>query len=136
MTDGKILEVYYHKKTVGRLAETPDKMIAFQYDDKWLKHGFSISPLSLPLKGDVFVPNENARDRFKGLFGVFADSLPDSWGNCCWIAILKKQGLRERMCRRSTDWPILGVPEWARWNTIRQKKLTFVWNQPDWIMTP
>ncbi|MBQ6442982.1 MAG: type II toxin-antitoxin system HipA family toxin [Lachnospiraceae bacterium] len=93
MTDGKILEVYYHKKTVGRLAETPDKMIAFQYDDKWLKHGFSISPLSLPLKGDVFVPNENARDRFKGLFGVFADSLPDSWGELLLDRYLEKAGI-------------------------------------------
>lgn len=65
---------------MGRLAEMPDKRVAFQYHEGWLKNGFSISPLSLPLRNDVFIPNENSRDRFRGLFGVFADSLPDSWG--------------------------------------------------------
>jgi len=30
--------------------------------------------------GGVFVPPEKCRERFGGLFGVFADSLPDSWG--------------------------------------------------------
>ena len=80
MTDGRILEVYYHNERVGMLAETPDRLIAFQYDEEWLKNGFPISPFSLPLKRNVFVPHEKSRDRFGGLFGVFADSLPDSWG--------------------------------------------------------
>lgn len=50
---------------------------AFQYSKEWLKEGFSISPFSLPLKETVFVPS---KDYFEGLFGVFADSLPDNWG--------------------------------------------------------
>lgn len=80
MTDAKKLEVYYHDEPVGYLAETADHMIAFQYSDNWLRNGFSISPLSLPLNNSVFVPPEKCRDRFGGLFGVFADCLPDSWG--------------------------------------------------------
>ena len=80
MTDVKKLEVHYHGKLVGYLAETIDHMVAFQYDDNWIENGFSISPLSLPLNKNVFVPPEKCRDRFNGLFGVFADSLPDSWG--------------------------------------------------------
>ena len=80
MRNLKRLEVFYHGKIVGYLAETPDHMAAFQYSDEWIRNGFSISPLSLPLKSDVFIPPEKCRDRFKGLFGVFADSLPDSWG--------------------------------------------------------
>lgn len=80
MTDTKKLGVYYHDSLVGYLAETPDHMIAFQYSDSWLRNGFSISPLSLPLNNNVFVPPEKCRDRFRGLFGIFADSLPDSWG--------------------------------------------------------
>ena len=80
MTNDKKLEVFYHGNPVGYLAETPDHMIAFQYSDEWLKAGFSISPISLPLNAGVFVPPEKCRDRFRGLFGVFADSLPDSWG--------------------------------------------------------
>ena len=80
MTEAKKLEVHYHGSPVGYLAETPDRMIAFQYSDSWLRSGFSISPLSLPLNNNVFVPPEKCRERFSGLFGVFADSLPDSWG--------------------------------------------------------
>ena len=77
----KKLEVYYKGIQVGVLAQMPDKRIAFQYSDNWRKNGFSISPFSLPLKNDVFVPSAKTRDYQFGLFGVFADSLPDNWGN-------------------------------------------------------
>ena len=80
MNKGKTLDVYYKNKHVGTLAEMLDKRIAFQYDREWIRTGFSISPLSLPLSNEVFVPDEKSRDCFGGLFGVFADSLPDSWG--------------------------------------------------------
>ena len=89
----KMLEVYYKGKLVGALAETPDKLIAFQYSEQWLKSGFSISPLSLPLKDRVFIPKETARERFHGLFGVFADSLPDSWGELLLDRYLKTIGI-------------------------------------------
>jgi len=75
-----MLEVYYHGQLVGYLAETPNHLIAFQYSDTWIRNGFPISPLSLPLNNNVFIPPEKNRDRFSGMFGVFADSLPDSWG--------------------------------------------------------
>ena len=80
MTRTKKLEVRCYGELVGYLAETPDHVIAFQYADAWIRNGFSISPLSLPLGRGVFVPPEKCRERFSGLFGVFADSLPDSWG--------------------------------------------------------
>lgn len=80
MTNSKMLEVYYHGQLVGYLAETPNHLIAFQYSDTWIRNGFPISPLSLPLNNNVFIPPEKSRDRFSGMFGVFADSLPDSWG--------------------------------------------------------
>ncbi len=80
MIQGKKLDVYYQKRNVGTLAETPDKRVAFQYSDDWIKTGFSINPLSLPLKNEVFIPKEKSNDIFYGLHGVFADSLPDQWG--------------------------------------------------------
>ncbi|MBO4701980.1 MAG: type II toxin-antitoxin system HipA family toxin [Lachnospiraceae bacterium] len=80
MSKNKTLDVYYKNKHVGTLAEMIDKRIAFQYDREWIQTGFSISPFSLPLSNEVFVPTESSRERFGGLFGVFADSLPDSWG--------------------------------------------------------
>lgn len=46
MEELKKLTVKYNGKIVGYLAEIDDK-IAFQYDDEWIKNGFSISPFSL-----------------------------------------------------------------------------------------
>ena len=76
----KKLDVYYNKQIVGTLAERPNKQIAFQYSTDWQKSGFSISPIALPLKSDVFTPPEKNSQIFHGLYGVFSDSLPDAWG--------------------------------------------------------
>ncbi|HAV91003.1 MAG TPA: toxin HipA, partial [Eubacterium sp.] len=73
----KSLKVKYNGRYVGTLAMMKNGMIAFSYDDSWLEEGFAISPFSLPLEKRVFVPTKNY---FGGLFGVFADSLPDAWG--------------------------------------------------------
>ena len=89
MKTDKRLNVLYKNRVVGTLAMTKNHKEAFAYDDKWLKNGFSISPFSLPLKKEVFVPG---KDNFNGLFGVFADSLPDAWGNLLLDRMLKKNG--------------------------------------------
>ena len=93
MTRTKKLEVHCYGETVGYLAETPDRLIAFQYTDAWVRNGFPISPLSLPLGSSVFVPPEKCRERFGGLFGVFADSLPDSWGQLLLDRHLASMGI-------------------------------------------
>ena len=80
MMANKKLDVYYNKQLVGTLAERPDRQIAFQYSTEWQKNGFSISPLALPIKNEVFTPPERNAYIFRGLYGVFADSLPDAWG--------------------------------------------------------
>lgn len=90
MKADRFLKVCYKEKTVGVLAITPEKTVAFEYDDEWLETGFSISPFSLPLKKQVFIPQ---KDYFHGLFGVFADSLPDAWGNILLNRLLKKNGI-------------------------------------------
>ena len=86
MRQNNALQVYYAERLVGTLAMTADHKAAFQYDDEWLEHGFSISPFSLPLKKQVFVPQ---KDYFDGLFGVFADSLPDNWGRLLLNRLLR-----------------------------------------------
>lgn len=73
----KYLDVDFNGRAVGKLAITNDQRVAFQYDNDWLRNGFSISPISLPLTGALFVPNLNP---FDGIFGVFNDSLPDGFG--------------------------------------------------------
>ena len=77
MKQNKALQVLFDNRVVGTLALAANHKVVFQYDDNWLEQGFSISPFSLPLENQVFVPT---KDYFDGLFGVFADSLPDHWG--------------------------------------------------------
>ncbi len=71
------IRVLYHNRIVGTVILTKEQLAAFAYDNAWLANGFSISPRSLPLREQVFIPK---MDPFDGLFGVFADSLPDGWG--------------------------------------------------------
>jgi len=70
------IDVYMDGRHVGTLAETKHKA-AFQYSDEWIETGFSISPFSLPLEKRLFIPEYNP---FEGVYGVFADTLPDGWG--------------------------------------------------------
>lgn len=90
METNNTLQVWYKDKCVGTLALTGDKKAAFEYSDEWIQNGFSISPFSLPLEKKVFVPT---KAYFGGLFGVFADSLPDAWGNILLNRILKQHGM-------------------------------------------
>ncbi len=71
------LNVFYHERKVGTLALYKERLAAFEYDKEWSESGFPVSPFSLPLEKRVFLPKA---DPFGGLFGVFADSLPDGWG--------------------------------------------------------
>lgn len=86
MREGNALQVFYDEKLVGTLAMTADHKAAFQYSEEWIENGFPISPFSLPLKKQVFVPT---KDYFDGLFGVFADSLPDNWGRLLLNRLLR-----------------------------------------------
>lgn len=90
MKVNKQLQVLYHERLVGTLAITSDRKVAFAYDDEWLEDGFAISPFSLPLQKQVYVPTKSY---FRGLFGVFADSLPDAWGNILLNRLLKQNGV-------------------------------------------
>ena len=84
------MDVYYHDRKVGTMALYQNRLAAFAYSDEWLQEGFSISPFSLPLEKRVFVPKI---DPFEGLFGVFADSLPDGWGRLLVDRLMRKNGL-------------------------------------------
>lgn len=90
----KTLKVKYHGRDVGILAITNNKRVAFSYDEAWLLNGFSISPFSLPLEDKVFIPNNY---NFDGLFGIFADSLPDAWGKLLLSRILKEHGIGDEL---------------------------------------
>lgn len=90
MKTNDTLNVFYDNRHVGTLALTSSHKVAFQYSEEWLRNGFSISPFSLPLEKKVFVPSESC---FDGLFGVFADSLPDNWGRLLLSRLLKERNI-------------------------------------------
>lgn len=84
------LEVFYHERNVGTMALYQNRLAAFEYDKDWLADGFSISPFSLPLEKKVFMPRI---DPFEGVFGVFADSLPDGWGRLLVDRLMTQNGI-------------------------------------------
>lgn len=62
---------------VGLLSQ-PGGRVMFQYDSEWRGRGMELSPFALPLSEDRAVAPAN--NLFHGLYSVFADSLPDWWG--------------------------------------------------------
>ena len=84
------LEVYYRDHLVGYLIDNGDSTHSFSYADDWLKNGFSISPFKLPLEDKNFICDDYL---VNGMFGVFYDCLPDSWGNKLIDSFLSRNGI-------------------------------------------
>ena len=74
---------------VGELV-SEGKNIYFKYYVDFIKRGLEISPLKLKLNTAVNKANEIP---FDGLFGVFADSLPDGWGKLLLDRALTARGI-------------------------------------------
>lgn len=64
--------------------------IFFKYSRDFLSSGMEISPFKLPLSEKVY---KGPAIPFKGLFGVFNDSLPDGWGQLLLDKKLLQQGV-------------------------------------------
>lgn len=84
------IKVYSENNLIGTLALTKNNQVAFQYSEDWLNHGFSLNPFKLPLTNQVYIAKS---PYFKGLFGVFADSLPDSFGELLLDRYLQENGV-------------------------------------------
>ncbi|PHS32014.1 MAG: phosphatidylinositol kinase [Sulfurovum sp.] len=83
------LTIYLNQTPIGTLAQKDNK-IYFEYNKAFLKSGIQISPYKLPLKAGLFRCDD---DTFEGLWGVFADSLPDGWGRLLMDRHLIGQGI-------------------------------------------
>jgi serine/threonine-protein kinase HipA len=75
---------------VGTLAED-DRRVYFEYAPSFLAAPLPISPFKLPAVPGLI---EHADRQFGELFGVFDDSLPDSWGLLLMDREFKRQGRR------------------------------------------
>ena len=75
--------------TVGRLAQR-GRTLLFEYDTAFLQSGLALSPLGLPLQSGV---QQETTGVFRGLHGLFHDSLPDGWGLRLRDCELARRGL-------------------------------------------
>jgi len=79
----KAVSVFLWGRRVGVIAGMQDGRYAFEYDPDFRRSGPEISPIAMPLSRAVYTSDEFEipRHSLHGLPGVFADSLPDSFGN-------------------------------------------------------
>jgi serine/threonine-protein kinase HipA len=85
-----IAEVRLWGERVGALAYDPQsKFTTFEYAPQWLNKGIEIAPLHMPLSTEKFQFPALGTETYKGLPAVFADTLPDDFGNAlinAWLA--------------------------------------------------
>ena len=79
----KAVSVFLWGRRVGVIAGMPGGRCAFEYDPVFRRSGLEIAPIAMPLSKAVYSSDdfEVPRRSLHGLPGVFADSLPDSFGN-------------------------------------------------------
>jgi serine/threonine-protein kinase HipA len=74
---------------VGELI-SEGRQIFFKYYVSFMNRGIEISPFKLKLSKEIYTGNPKP---FEGLFGVFADSLPDGWGRLLLDRTLASKGI-------------------------------------------
>ena len=89
------VDVFLWGRHVGRIAPDFGSYCQFQYDPEFVRSGLQIAPIMLPLREEIYHSQsfELPRGTFMGLPGVFADSLPDSFGNRLVEEWLDTQGI-------------------------------------------
>jgi serine/threonine-protein kinase HipA len=75
---------------VGRLARR-ERDILFEYDPGFIVLGLELSPRKLPLLPGLVIGKP---EPFRGLMGVFEDSLPDGWGRLLMDRRAQQAGIR------------------------------------------
>ena len=81
-------------REVGMLREGPEGRITFEYHPGFLTSGLEISPIHLPTArlGPASFPELARKPAFLGLPGVFADALPDQFGNAVIRRYFEQRG--------------------------------------------
>lgn len=64
--------------------------VYFKYEDSFLELGLNLSPFRLQFNNSIQAAEP---EPFRGLFGLFDDSLPDGWGMLLLNRALEKKGL-------------------------------------------
>ncbi|MCK5146234.1 type II toxin-antitoxin system HipA family toxin [bacterium] len=79
----ELVEVRLWGTTIGYLGYSPGqrKIATFEYDDAFTPSGVAVSPIAMKYPPPIHSFDNISERTFKGLPGVFADSLPDKFGN-------------------------------------------------------
>jgi serine/threonine-protein kinase HipA len=105
-----IAEVRLWGRTIGAVSTREGRDdAAFQYTPEFAASGIEVAPITLPLSRGVYEFPELPRTTFRGLPGLLADSLPDTFGNTLIDAWLATEGRTaesfdavERLCYTGT----------------------------------
>lgn len=94
MDEMKVEVIYMggsERSVIGYLTETDKGPITFEYFPGWTARGIELSPVYLPnhLEGKLITPTPG----FAPLFGLFADSLPDWWGEQMMMRYFEDKGI-------------------------------------------
>jgi len=88
-----LAEVRLWDKQVGALAYDPASGFStFEYASDWLDRGVEIAPLHMPLATQKYQFTGLNVETFRGLPAIFADVLPDDFGNAVINAWLARNG--------------------------------------------
>lgn len=100
-----VAKVRMFGRTVGAVSWNSQYGIArFEYDSDFVRSGIQPSPILMPAKeGRIYSFGELNRETFKGLPGMLADSLPDTYGRALfekWLALTGRRSgnIIESLC--------------------------------------
>lgn len=91
-----IARVNLYGQTVGTLRWDNDRQLAFfEYADSFIGSGVEPSPILMPVRAKrVYSFSDISNETFKGLPGLLADSLPDTYGRALfdrWLSLTGRQ---------------------------------------------
>lgn len=94
MVDLALVKLYGHP--VGFLRWDPtSKLATFEYSDSFVTTGLHPAPMTMPVtRGRTYSFGQIGEETFKGLPGMLADSLPDTYGRALfdrWLAPTGRQ---------------------------------------------
>ena len=86
-------QVFLWGSEIGAVSWVDERQVGvFQYAPSFIKSGIELSPLMMPLRELPYEFPALAKETFRGLPGLLADSLPDKFGNAIIDTWVESQG--------------------------------------------
>lgn len=90
------IEVSIWGRHVGTIVPKSGSYYRFEYDPAFLDSGINLAPFELPLQSGEFSFLNRPSSAFFGMPAVFADSLPDDFGNAVIDEWMEQQGVMKQ----------------------------------------